>query len=143
MSLYELILNNILYYKYENKTAYAVKIATPYFVLKDEANHFKPQVKLDKLLLDVKYHEGKFTRFNLVYKTERMMRPYVVNLLVHYDLIEIYKYDSLVVKANQSNYKLKVALPECRQISMDELEEDFAMEGLINQNLDYELRLIK
>ena len=99
MELYEAIINDVLCYNLEQHVAFVVRIKAPAYQMFNENTdaEFK-KLDLTGVKLDVRYNEGKFTRFNLVCENKDSKSPYIVNLLVHYDLIEILKLNLIMAE---------------------------------------------
>ena len=132
MELYEAIINDVLCYNLEQHVAFVVRIKAPAYQMFNENTdaEFK-KLDLTGVKLDVRYNEGKFTRFNLVCENKDSKSPYIVNLLVHYDLIEILKLN-LIMAEDKVPYQV---------VTLDELEKNFAGSRLVNHRvgIGYEL----
>lgn len=142
MELYEAIINDVLCYNLEQHVAFVVRIKAPAYQMFNENTdaEFK-KMDLTGVKLDVRYNEGKFTRFNLVCENKDSKSPYIVNLLVHYDLIEILKLNLIMaeVKKNLNESPEDKALYQV--VTLDELEKNFAGSKLVNHRIGigYEL----
>lgn len=142
MELYEAIINDVLCYNLEQHVAFVVRIKAPAYQMFNENTdaEFK-KLDLTGVKLDVRYNEGKFTRFNLVCENKDSKSPYIVNLLVHYDLIEILKLNLIMaeVKKNLNESPENKALYQV--VTLDELEKNFAGSRLVNHRvgIGYEL----
>ena len=103
MELYEAIINDVLCYNLEQHVAFVVRIKAPAYQMFNENTdaEFK-KLDLTGVKLDVRYNEGKFTRFNLVCENKDSKSPYIVNLLVHYDLIEILKLNLIMAEVKKN-----------------------------------------
>ncbi len=124
MELYEAVLNDVLCCSPEQQTVYIVRTRVPVYQLVGEnAEPDASGVDFSQLRLDVRYNDGKFTRFNLVCAAGGV-EPYVVNLLVRYDMIEILKFNLAVVESRRRNGRghLYNAEYPYRVITLDELE---------------------
>lgn len=73
--------------------------------------------------LDVRYNEGKFTRFNLVCENKDSKSPYIVNLLVHYDLIEILKLNLIMAEVKKNLNESPEDKAPYQVVTLDELEK--------------------
>lgn len=73
--------------------------------------------------LDVRYNEGKFTRFNLVCENKDSKSPYIVNLLVHYDLIEILKLNLIMAEVKKNLNESPENKAPYQVVTLDELEK--------------------
>lgn len=142
MELYEAIINDVLCYNLEQHVAFVVRIKAPAYQMFNENTdaEFK-KLDLTGVKLDVRYNEGKFTRFNLVCENKDSKSPYIVNLLVHYDLIEILKLNLIMAEVKKNlNESLEDKAPY-QVVTLDELEKNFAGSKLVNRRvgIGYEL----
>lgn len=142
MELYEAIINDVLCYNLEQHVAFVVRIKAPAYQMFNENTdaEFK-KLDLTGVKLDVRYNEGKFTRFNLVCENKDSKSPYIVNLLVHYDLIEILKLNLIMAEVKKNlNESIENRAPY-RVITLDELEKNFAGSRFVNHRIGigYEL----
>lgn len=80
--------------------------------------------------LDVRYNEGKFTRFNLVCENKDSKSPYIVNLLVHYDLIEILKLNLIMAEVKKNLNESPENKAPYQVVTLDELEKILPEAGL-------------
>ena len=142
MELYEAIINDVLCYNLEQHVAFVVRIKAPAYQMFNENTdaEFK---KLDHtaVKLDVRYNEGKFTRFNLVCENKDSKSPYIVNLLVHYDLIEILKLNLIMAEVKKNLNESSEDKVPYQVVTLDELEKNFAGSRLVNHRvgIGYEL----
>lgn len=117
MKLYELTLNNVFYVDQQRKDIYLVHIRYPqYFTLK------QPTLPCVKAKIDIKdrverpevrFHEGKFTRFNVTYhfpNTGLSKPDYKVNLLFYSEFIKITR--------TISSMYIKICWNSCQMISL-------------------------
>lgn len=142
MELYEAIINDVLCYNLEQHVAFVVRIKAPAYQMFNENTdaEFK-KLDLTGVKLDVRYNEGKFTRFNLVCENKDSKSPYIVNLLVHYDLIEILELSLIMAEVKKNlNESIENKAPY-RVITLDELEKNFAGSRFVNHRIGigYEL----
>ena len=142
MELYEAIINDVLCYNLEQHVAFVVRIKAPAYQMFNENTdaEFK-KLDLAGVKLDVRYNEGKFTRFNLVCENKDSKSPYIVNLLVHYDLIEILELSLIMAEVKKNlNESIENKAPY-RVITLDELEKNFAGSRFVNHRIGigYEL----
>ena len=136
MELYEAIINDVLGYNLEQHVAFVVRIKAPAYQMfnEDTDAEFK-KLDLTGVKLDVRYNEGKFTRFNLVCETKGSKSPYIVNLLVHYDLIEILELSLIMAEVKKNlNESIENKAPY-RVITLDELEKNFAGSRFVNRRV--------
>lgn len=143
MELYEAIINDVLGYNLEQHVAFVVRIKAPAYQMfnEDTDAEFK-KLDLTGVKLDVRYNEGKFTRFNLVCENKDSKSPYIVNLLVHYDLIEILKLNLIMAEVKKNlNESPEDNKAPYQVVTLDELEENFAGSKLVNHRIGigYEL----
>lgn len=143
MELYEAIINDVLGYNLEQHVAFVVRIKAPAYQMFNE----NPDAEFKKLdltgvKLDVRYNEGKFTRFNLVCETKGSKSPYIVNLLVHYDLIEILELSLIMAEVKKNlNESIENKAPY-RVITLDELEKNFAGSRFVNRRVGIGYKLV-
>ena len=132
MELYEAIINDVLCYNLEQHVAFVVRIKAPAYQMFNENTGVK---------LDVRYNEGKFTRFNLVCENKDSKSPYIVNLLVHYDLIEILKLNLIMAEVKKNLNESPENKAPYQVVTLDELEKNFAGSRLVNHRvgIGYEL----
>ena len=99
------------------------------------------KMDLTGVKLDVRYNEGKFTRFNLVCENKDSKSPYIVNLLVHYDLIEILKLNLIMAEVKKNLNESPENKAPYQVVTLDELEKNFAGSRLVNHRvgIGYEL----
>ncbi len=142
MELYEAIINDVLCYNLEQHVAFVVRIKAPAYQMFNENTdaEFK-ELDLTGVKLDVRYNEGKFTRFNLVCETKDSKSPYIVNLLVHYDLIEILKLNLIMAEVKKDLNESPENEAPYQVVTLDELEKNFAGSKLVNHRvgIGYEL----
>lgn len=142
MELYEAIINDVLCYNLEQHVAFVVRIKAPAYQMFNENTdaEFK-ELDLTGVKLDVRYNEGKFTRFNLVCETKDSKSPYIVNLLVHYDLIEILKLNLIMAEVKKDLNESPENEAPYQVVTLDELEKSFAGSKLVNHRvgIGYEL----
>ena len=142
MELYEAIINDVLCYNLEQHVAFVVRIKAPAYQMFNENTdaEFK-ELDLTGVKLDVRYNEGKFTRFNLVCETKNSKSPYIVNLLVHYDLIEILKLNLIMAEVKKDLNESSENEAPYQVITLDELEKSFSGSKLVNHRvgIGYEL----
>lgn len=142
MELYEAIINDVLCYNLEQHVAFVVRIKAPAYQMFNENTdaEFK-ELDLTGVKLDVRYNEGKFTRFNLVCETKNSKSPYIVNLLVHYDLIEILKLNLIMAEVKKDLNESPENEAPYQVVTLDELEKNFAGSKLVNHRvgIGYEL----
>lgn len=142
MELYEAIINDVLCYNLEQHVAFVVRIKAPAYQMFNENTdaEFK-ELDLTGVKLDVRYNEGKFTRFNLVCETKNSKSPYIVNLLVHYDLIEILKLNLIMAEVKKDLNESPENEAPYQVVTLDELEKSFAGSKLVNHRvgIGYEL----
>ncbi|WP_080926101.1 hypothetical protein [Ligilactobacillus ruminis] len=142
MELYEAIINDVLCYNLEQHVAFVVRIKAPAYQMFNENTdaEFK-ELDLTGVKLDVRYNEGKFTRFNLVCETKDSKSPYIVNLLVHYDLIEILKLNLIMAEVKKDLNEPPENKAPYQVVTLDELEKNFAGSKLVNHRvgIGYEL----
>ena len=129
MELYEAIINDVLCYNLEQHVAFVVRIKAPAYQMFNENTD------------DVRYNEGKFTRFNLVCENKDSKSPYIVNLLVHYDLIEILKLNLIMAEVKKNLNESPENKAPYQVVTLDELEKNFAGSRLVNHRvgIGYEL----
>lgn len=143
MELYEAIINDVLGYNLEQHVAFVVRIKAPAYQMfnEDTDAEFK-KLDLTGVKLDVRYNEGKFTRFNLVCETKGSKSPYIVNLLVHYDLIEILELSLIMAEVKKNlNESIENKAPY-RVITLDELEKNFAGSRFVNRRVGIGYKLV-
>lgn len=117
MKLYELTLNNVFYVDQQRKDIYLVHVRYPqYFKL------WQPALPCVKAKIDIKdrverpevrFHEGKFTRFNVTYhfpNTGLSKPDYKVNLLFHSEFSRS--------RAIISSMYIKIYWSSCQMISL-------------------------
>ena len=142
MELYEAIINDVLCYNLEQHVAFVVRIKAPAYQMFNENTdaEFK-ELDLTGVKLDVRYNEGKFTRFNLVCETKDSKSPYIVNLLVHYDLIEILKLNLIMAEVKKDLNESPENTAPYQVVTLDDLEKNFAGSKLVNHRvgIGYEL----
>lgn len=142
MELYEAIINDVLCYNLEQHVAFVVRIKAPAYQMFNENTdaEFK-ELDLTGVKLDVRYNEGKFTRFNLVCENKDSKSPYIVNLLVHYDLIEILKLNLIMAEVKKDLNESPENEAPYQVVTLDELEKNFAGSKLVNHRvgIGYEL----
>ena len=142
MELYEAIINDVLCYNLEQHVAFVVRIKAPAYQMFNENTdaEFK-KMDLTGVKLDVRYNEGKFTRFNLVCENKDSKSPYIVNLLVHYDLIEILKLNLIMAEVKKDLNESPENNAPYQVVTLDELEKNFAGSKLVNHRvgIGYEL----
>lgn len=142
MELYEAIINDVLCYNLEQHVAFVVRIKAPAYQMFNENTdaEFK-KLDLTGVKLDVRYNEGKFTRFNLVCENKDSKSPYIVNLLVHYDLIEILKLNLIMAEVKKNLNESPKNKAPYQVVTLDELEKNFAGSRLVNHRvgIGYEL----
>ncbi|WP_270350898.1 hypothetical protein [Ligilactobacillus ruminis] len=142
MELYEAIINDVLCYNLEQHVAFVVRIKAPAYQMFNENTdaEFK-KLDLTGVKLDVRYNEGKFTRFNLVCENKDSKSPYIVNLLVHYDLIEILKLNLIMAEVKKNLNESPEDNAPYQVVTLDELEKNFAGSKLVNHRvgIGYEL----
>ena len=142
MELYEAIINDVLCYNLEQHVAFVVRIKAPAYQMFNENTdaEFK-KLDLTGVKLDVRYNEGKFTRFNLVCENKDSKSPYIVNLLVHYDLIEILKLNLIMAEVKKNLNESPENKAPYPVVTHDELEKNFAGSRLVNHRvgIGYEL----
>lgn len=142
MGLYEAIINDVLCYNLEQHVAFVVRIKAPAYQMFNENTdaEFK-KLDLTGVKLDVRYNEGKFTRFNLVCENKDSKSPYIVNLLVHYDLIEILKLNLIMAEVKKNLNESSEDKVPYQVVTLDELEKNFAGSRLVNHRvgIGYEL----
>ena len=142
MELYEAIINDVLCYNLEQHVAFVVRIKAPAYQMFNENTdaEFK-KLDLTGVKLDVRYNEGKFTRFNLVCENKDSKSPYIVNLLVHYDLIEILKLNLIMAEVKKNLNESPEDNAPYQVVALDELEKNFAGSRLVNHRvgIGYEL----
>lgn len=142
MELYEAIINDVLCYNLEQHVAFVVRIKAPAYQMFNENTdaEFK-KMDLTGVKLDVRYNEGKFTRFNLVCENKDSKSPYIVNLLVHYDLIEILKLNLIMAEVKKNLNESPENKAPYQVVTLDELEKNFAGSSLVNHRvgIGYEL----
>lgn len=142
MELYEAIINDVLCYNLEQHVAFVVRIKAPAYQMFNENTdaEFK-KLDLTGVKLDVRYNEGKFTRFNLVCENKDSKSPYIVNLLVHYDLIEILKLNLIMAEVKKNLNESPEDNTPYQVVTLDELEKNFAGSKLVNHRvgIGYEL----
>ena len=142
MELYEAIINDVLCYNLEQHVAFVVRIKAPAYQMFNENTdaEFK-KMDLTGVKLDVRYNEGKFTRFNLVCENKDSKSPYIVNLLVHYDLIEILKLNLIMAEVKKNLNESPENKAAYQVVTLDELEKNFAGSRLVNHRvgIGYEL----
>lgn len=142
MELYEAIINDVLCYNLEQHVAFVVRIKAPAYQMFNENTdaEFK-KLDLTGVKLDVRYNEGKFTRFNLVCENKDSKSPYIVNLLVHYDLIEILKLNLIIAEVKKNLNESSEDKVPYQVVTLDELEKNFAGSRLVNHRvgIGYEL----
>lgn len=148
MKLYELTLNNVFYVDQQRKDIYLVHIRYPqYFTLK------QPTLPCVKAKIDIKdrverpevrFHEGKFTRFNVTYhfpNTGLSKPDYKVNLLFYSEFIKITCHHIEHVHKNLLE-QLPDDFTKSELVSLDELEENFNNDGYIGQYLQATLQAV-
>lgn len=142
MELYEAIINDVLCYNLEQQVAFVVRIKAPAYQMFNENMdaEFK-KMDLTGVKLDVRYNEGKFTRFNLLCETKDSKSPYIVNLLVHYDLIEILELNLIMAEVKKNLNESTENKAPYRVVTLDELEKNFAGGKFVNRRvgIGYEL----
>ncbi len=142
MELYEAIINDVLCYNLEQHVAFVVRIKAPAYQMFNENMdaEFK-KMDLTGVKLDVRYNEGKFTRFNLLCETKDSKSPYIVNLLVHYDLIEILELNLIMAEVKKNLNESTENKAPYRVVTLDELEKNFAGSKFVNRRvgIGYEL----
>lgn len=142
MELYEAIINDVLCYNLEQHVAFVVRIKAPAYQMFNENTdaEFK-ELDLTGVKLDIRYNEGKFTRFNLVCENKDSKSPYIVNLLVHYDLIEILKLNLIMAEVKKDLNESPENDAPYQVVTLDELEKNFAGSKLVNHRvgIGYEL----
>ena len=142
MELYEAIINDVLCYNLEQHVAFVVRIKAPAYQMFNENTdaEFK-KLDLTGVKLDVRYNEGKFTRFNLVCENKDSKSPYIINLLVHYDLIEILKLNLIMAEVKKNLNESPEDNAPYQVVTLDELEKNFAGSKLVNHRvgIGYEL----
>lgn len=142
MELYEAIINDVLCYNLEQHVAFVVRIKAPAYQMFNENTdaEFK-KLDLTGVKLDVRYNEGKFTRFNLVCENKDSKSTYIVNLLVHYDLIEILKLNLIMAEVKKNLNESPEDNAPYQVVTLDELEKNFAGSKLVNHRvgIGYEL----
>ncbi len=142
MELYEAIINDMLCYNLEQHVAFVVRIKAPAYQMFNENTDAEfRELDLTGVKLDVRYNEGKFTRFNLVCENKSSKSPYIVNLLVHYDLIEILELNLIMAEVKKNLNESTENKAPYRVVTLDELEENFAGTRLVNRcvGIGYEL----
>ncbi|WP_334116265.1 hypothetical protein [Ligilactobacillus sp.] len=142
MELYEAIINDVLCFNLEQHVAFVVRIKAPaYQMFNEDTDAEFRKMDLTGVKLDVRYNEGKFTRFNLVCETKGSKSPYIVNLLVHYDLIEILELNLIMAEIKKNLSESTEDKAPYRVVTLDELEENFAGCKLVNRRvgIGYEL----
>lgn len=142
MELYEAIINDVLCYNLEQHVAFVVRIKAPAYQMFNENTDAKfKKLDLTGVKLDVRYNEGKFTRFNLVCENKDSKSPYIVNLLVHYDLIEILKLNLIMAEVKKNLNESSEDKAPYQVVTLDELEKNFAGSKLVNHRvgIGYEL----
>lgn len=142
MELYEAIINDVLCYNLEQHVAFVVRIKAPAYQMFNENTdaEFK-ELDLTGVKLDIRYNEGKFTRFNLVCENKDSKSPYIVNLLVHYELIEILKLNLIMAEVKKDLNESPENEAPYQVVTLDELEKNFAGSKLVNHRvgIGYEL----
>ncbi|GBG95727.1 hypothetical protein LFYK43_21860 [Ligilactobacillus salitolerans] len=128
MEIYQYVANSILGIDQDERFLYTAKIKIPEFaVLKGDvvqsedfysSSHFQIET------LDIKFHEGKFTRFKLKLRylpaNGVNASPVSINLLFHSELMQIRRY-----VIHQGKKKYIESTPDKSDISLDKLEEEF------------------
>lgn len=135
MAVYQLSANNFLGVDKNNSYLYVLKIKLPKFVGINEefvSGHSYNYVDYEFLkTLDIKFHEGKFTRFKLWLdfpKNEQQnQRSFAVNLMFHPELMQIQKYAFHI----DPQFSIETK-PQEGNVSLDELEENFGHFQMIN-----------
>lgn len=148
MKLYELTLNNVFYVDQQRKDIYLVHVRYPqYFKL------WQPALPCVKAKIDIKdrverpevrFHEGKFTRFNVTYhfpNTGLSKTDYKVNLLFHSEFIKITRHHIEHVHKNLLE-QLPDDFTKSEMVSLDELEENFNNDGYVGQYLQATLQAV-
>ena len=143
MELYEAIINDVLCYNLEQHVAFVVRIKAPAYQMFNENTdaEFK-KLDLTGVKLDVRYNEGKFTRFNLVCENKDSESPYIVNLLVHYDLIEILKLNLIKAKVKKNHNESPEDMAPYQVVTLDESEKNFAGSRFVNRRVGIGYKLV-
>lgn len=143
MELYEAIINDVLCYNLEQHVAFVVRIKAPAYQMFNENTdaEFK-KLDLTGVKLDVRYNEGKFTRFNLVCENKDSKSPYIVNLLVHYDLIEILKLNLIMAEVKKNFNESPEDKAPYQVVTLDELEKNFAGSRFVNRRVGIGYKLV-
>lgn len=135
MAVYQLSANNFLGVDKNNNYLYVLKIKLPKFVdIKENfiGEHGYNYINYeDPESLDIKFHEGKFTRFKLWIDfpkiDQQAQKSFSINLMFHPELMQIQKY------AFHDDERFYVdTKPQKSDVSLDELEENFEHFHLIN-----------
>ena len=100
------------------------------------------KLDLTGVKLDVRYNEGKFTRFNLVCENKDSKSPYIVNLLVHYDLIEILKLNLIMAEVKKNLNESPEDKAPYQVVTLDELEKNFAGSRFVNRRVGIGYKLV-
>lgn len=136
MAVYQLSANNFLGIDQSSNYLYIVKVKVPEFIeINDKhAAVLAYEDQRFSLLesLDIKYHDGKFTRFKLDTELPRISssfhRRFSLNLLFHEDFMQIERY---ALKGTQQLYF--ETTPQQSHLSLDELESHFDDLKMINR----------
>ncbi|KRL84581.1 hypothetical protein [Ligilactobacillus apodemi] len=139
MKLYELTLDNVFYVDQQRQDVYVLHIRYPqYFNLKQKQSKcLKASIDIDNCVgrPEVRYHEGKFTRFNVTYHFPNtgLSKPnYKVNLLFHSEFIKITKHHVNYIYRDLFS-QLPTDFTDSETVSLDQLEENFSKDGYVGQ----------
>lgn len=134
MAVYQLSANNFLGIDKSNSFLYVIKVKLPVFIKVNDGLKEKTEGTFQNLKdieqLDIKFHEGKFTRFKLWLNFSDYndsQSDFSVNLMFHPELMEIRKYSLHV--GQQFHVE---TTPQDDNISLDDLEKDFEKFQKIN-----------
>ena len=136
MAIYQFSTNNFLGIDRSSNYLYIVRVKVPEFIeINDkQATVLAYENQRFSLLepLDVKYHDGKFTRFKLDTELPRISssfhRHFSLNLLFHEEFMQIERY---ALQGTQQLYF--ETTPQKSNISLDELESHFDDLEMINR----------
>lgn len=136
MAIYQFSANNFLGIDRSSNYLYIVRVKVPEFIEINDKQATALAYENQRFFLleplDVKYHDGKFTRFKLDTELPRISssfhRHFSLNLLFHEEFMQIERY---ALQGTQQLYF--ETTPQKSNISLDELESHFDDLEMINR----------
>lgn len=140
MALYQLIASNFLGLDQVNNCLYVIRVKLPEFI--EIGDGQSPMSEIDNCVLerveplDIKFHEGKFTRFRLKIRSFSR-KDYSLNLMFHEEFMELERYS---LRGYERLYF--DTIPQKHGITLDELEDHFAAVKMINLFCGFQLERV-